>query len=120
MPTPPSTPAEVSRGLSDLTEKLYAHVRVYSEAELDAVRQRAEADVALAKAFLVAEGSVEKRKADAKVSVAQVEAVAAVAEATVRTLKMKIRAIETDIEVHRTYGATVRAELKTLGYEGAA
>lgn len=112
----PSTPVDVVRALSALTEKLYQHVRAYAEAEQDAVVKRQAADVAESRAFINGEGAVETRKHLARVACERVEGEALVAEAVVRTFKAKIRAIETDIDVHRTFGATVRAELSTLGY----
>jgi hypothetical protein len=114
--TAPANASEVSRRLSALTEKLYQHVRSYSDAERDAVALRHAADVIESKAFLRAEGSVESRKHQARIDADDAEEKALVAEAVVRSLRAKIRAIETDIDVHRTYGATVRAELKTLSY----
>jgi hypothetical protein len=113
---PPTNPAEVVRGLSTLTERLYQHVRSYADAEKEAVQLRQAADIVEARAFLRAEGSVDAKKRQAALDAEDAEGKALVAEAVVRTLKAKIRAIETDIDVHRTFGATVRAELKTLGY----
>ena len=44
---------------------------------------------------------------------------ALVAEALARHLKAKIRSIESRIEIGRSYGAAIRAELRTLpGQEG--
>lgn len=116
----PATSNDVVRNLSALTEKLYQHVRSYSDAERDAVALRQAADVIEAKAFLRAEGSVEARKHQAVIEADDAETKALVAEALVRSLKAKIRAIETDIDVHRSYGASIRAELKTLGYGESA
>jgi len=69
-----------------------------------------------AHAFLGATGSVDSRKRQAAIEAEEAETKALVAEAVVRTLKAKLRAIETDIDVHRTFGASIRAEFKTLGY----
>lgn len=118
--TAPSTANDVVRGLSALTEKLYQHVRSYSDAEKESAELRHAADVAEARAFLRAEGSVDARKHQAAIDCDDIEGKALVAEAVVRSLKAKIRAIESDIDVHRSFGAAIRAELKTLGYgEGA-
>lgn len=113
----PTTPVEVVRALSALTERLYEHVRVYSDAEKQAAVLRHNADMVEAKAFLRAEGSMELRKMTARVAAETAEEQALVAEAVVRTYKAKIKAIEVDIDVHRTYSATVRAELNTMGYD---
>lgn len=114
--TAPATANEVVRGLSALTEKLYQHVRSYSDAERESAELRQAADVAEARAFLRAEGSVDARKRQAVIDTDDLEGKALVAEAVVRSLKAKIRAIESDIDVHRTYSAAIRAELSTLGY----
>lgn len=116
----PTTPVEVVRALSALTEKLYEHVRAYSDAEKEAVQLRQAADVAEAKAFLRAEGSVDKRKMEATVQCDEIETKALVAEAVVRTMKAKIKALEVDIDVHRTFSTNIRAELSTLGYQPGA
>jgi hypothetical protein len=116
----PANSQEVVASLGALTARLYEHVRAYADAERDAVALRAAADLAESTAFLAAEGAMEMRKHTARVAAADAEEKALEAEAKVRSLKAKIRALETDIEVHRTYGATVRAELRTLGIDGAA
>lgn len=120
MSAPPATATDVVRQLSQLTERLYQHVRSYADAEREAVTLRAAADLAESRAYLTATGSVEARKHEARVAAAELEERALVAEAVVRTLKAKIRAIETDIDVHRSFGASIRAELRTLDYQDAS
>jgi hypothetical protein len=115
--TAPSTANEVVLALTSLTRELRDKVAAYRHAELDAALKRHAADLAEARAFLSAEGSVEQRKRLAEVDSADVEGEALVAEAVVRVIKAELRAIETRIEVGRTYGATVRAELSTIGYQ---
>lgn len=115
----PATPLEVSRRLSELTGQLREQVRRLVEDEGIMVRARHDADLAEAKAFLSSkQTSDQKRRADALIETEELEFAAVVAESNVRTRKAKIRAIETEIDVGRTYGATVRAEFKTLGYGG--
>lgn len=106
--------------MSALTEKLYEHVRVYAKAEQEAVALRAKADSIENHAYLHATGTIPERERYAEIEAEEAEVQARAAEAYVRGLKAKIRAIETDIDVHRTYGATVRAELATLGYQESA
>lgn len=84
--------------------------------EMDAVVQRHAADVAEAKAFLRADGPVDQRRKEARLAAARELLEADTAEALLRVCKARIRATETEIDVGRTYGATVRAELQTLGY----
>lgn len=116
----PMNANDVVRQLSELTERLYQHVRLFADAEREATELRQAATVAEARAFLRAEGSVDARKRQAVIDCDEIEGKAQVAESVVRTLRAKIRALETDIDVHRSFGATVRAELRTLGLDGAA
>lgn len=113
------TPLQVVKHLGELTTALDRTVAALKVAERDAAEKRHGADMVEARAFLAAEGSVEFRKNTAKVAADRAEADALVAEALVRVLRQEIRAIDTRIDVGRTYGATVRAELKTLGLDGA-
>jgi hypothetical protein len=116
--TAPSTPADVIRNLSALTEELRAKVSAFRSAERDAAEKRHAADMAESRAFLAADGAMDLRKHTARVAADQKENDALVAEALVRVLRAEIRSIETRIEVGRTYGATVRAELRTIGMDG--
>lgn len=104
--------------LSSLTGELQGKTNAYRHAEKDMVTKRHAADMAEARAYLRADGPVEERKRKAAVACELEEGQALVAEALVRVLKAEIREIETRIDVGRTYGATVRAELKTLDYSG--
>lgn len=118
MTVAPSTPVEVVQHLSALTGELRDRTAAYRLAEKDAATKRHHADMVEARAYLRADGPVEERKRRAATHAEVEEGQALVAEALVRVLKAEIREIETRIEVGRTYGATVRAELKTLSYEG--
>ena len=118
MTAAPATPGEVVRNLSELTGELRAKTTAYRHAEHDAAIKRHTADMAEARAYLRSDGPVEERKRKAAVAAELEEGKAVVAEALVRVLKAEIREIDTRIDVGRTYGATVRAELKTIGYEG--
>lgn len=116
----PATASEVVQNLSALTEELRVKTSAYRSAERDAAIKRHAADLAESRAFLAADGAMDMRKHTARVQAEHAEGEALVAEALVRVLKAELRAIETRIEVGRTYGATVRAELRTLGIDGAA
>ena len=112
---PPQTPLDVVKHLTDLTQRLYTQVNILADAETEAVKLRQAADAAEANAYMRAVGPVESRKRQALIDTDAQETAAAVAEALVRITKTRIRALETDIDVHRTFGATLRAELQTLG-----
>lgn len=98
---------KLSRQLDSLVEEIW-------RAEQEAVLLRQQFEVAEAKAFLTAEGAVESRKRLAKIETEEIETEALIAEAKLRYMKNRFRALEQRIEVGRTYSATVRAELKTL------
>lgn len=114
--TAPATANQVVANLSSLTEELRRIVSSFRVAERDAAEKRHAADMVESRAFLAADGAMDLRKHVARVAADRAEGEALVAEALVRVLRAEIRSIETRIEVGRTYGATVRAELKTLGY----
>lgn len=114
--TAPATANQVVANLSELTRELRDKTSAYRSAELNAAEKRHAADMVESRAFLTADGAMDIRKHIARVAVDRPENDALVAEALVRVLRAEIRSIETRIEVGRTYGATVRAELKTVGY----
>lgn len=108
------SPNDVVRQLSSLGRELDAAVTMLKDAEVEAVQKRHHADMVESRAFLAAEGSMELRKHAARVEADKQEEEALVAEAVVRHMRTHIRAIDTRIEIGRSYGAAVRAELKTL------
>jgi hypothetical protein len=116
----PATANGVVRNLSELTRELRDKTSAYRTAEHDAAMKRHAANMVEGRAFLAADGAMKLRKHTARVAADRAEGDALVAEALVRILKAEIRSIETRIDVGRTYGATVRAELKTLDYGGAS
>lgn len=111
------TPLQVVKHLGELTGLLDRTVGALKVAEKNAAEKRHAADLAESRAFLSADGAMELRKHTARVASAQQEGDALVAEALVRVLRQEIRAIDTRIEVGRTMSATIRSELKTIGYE---
>jgi hypothetical protein len=113
----PATPADVVHNLSELTGVLRSKTNAYRTAEADMARKRHAADMAEARAYLRAEGTIEDKKRTAKLSAELEEGPALVAEALVRVLKYEIREIQTLIDIGRTYSANIRAELQTLGYD---
>jgi hypothetical protein len=109
------TSNEVVVQLSRLGTELDGVVAALKEAEQDAVRKRHEADMAESRAFVGADGAMEMRKHLARIAADKFEGDALVAEAVVRYLRQRINAISTRIEIGRSYGAAVRAEVRALG-----
>ena len=89
-------------------------------ADLDATEKRHAADMAESLAFVRAEGSMDLRKHLARIEAGPLEKEALVAEAVVRYLRQRINAIATRIEVGRSAGAALRAELSALPYDQSA
>lgn len=113
----PASPLAVIQTLGLLTGALDRAVKALREAELDVATKRHEADVNEARLYLRATGPVKEREAHAVVGNETKEGQALVAEAIVRILRQEIGALKVRIDVGRSYGATVRAELQTLGWQ---
>ena len=111
------TPSEVVLQLSELGRELDATVRTLRDAELDMVTKRHQADMAESMAFVRASGSMDLRRHTARIEAGPLEEQALVAEAVCRYLKTRIRALELRVEIGRSYGAAVRAELAALPYD---
>jgi hypothetical protein len=115
---PPANALEVAVHLGRLSRQLDDLGNALEAAELDAARKRLAFDVAFSEAFVKHAGSVDLRKHRAVLDTQHERAAADVADVVVRHLRRRIKALETRIEVGRSYGTTVRAELATLGHTG--
>lgn len=114
------TASEVVLQLTELGRELDVTVRVLKDAELDVAAKRFAADQAESHAYISADGPMDLRRHLARIASARQEQEALVAEAVARHLRTRIRAIETRIDVGRSYGAAVRAELAALPYGAAS
>jgi hypothetical protein len=111
------TPNDVVMQLAELGRELDGAVKVLKRVEAEAVLKRHEADLAESHAFVNATGPMDMRKHLARLEAAKFEQDALVAEAALRWLRAQIRSIDTRIEVGRSYGAAVRAEMKMIPYD---
>jgi hypothetical protein len=109
------TANEVVVQLSHLGAELDGVVSALKEADVDAARKRLAADLAESNAFVNANGAMDLRRHLARIAAAPQEEQAIVAEAAVRYLRQRIASIGLRIEVGRSYGAAVRAEVRALG-----
>lgn len=116
--TAPANPTQVALHLAELARDLDTTVRQLEQADRDATEKRAAADLAFSRAFLAASGSVDARKHQAGIDTHEQRLGADVAEALVRHLRRRIDAIKTRIDVGRSYGAAVRAEIGLAGNQG--
>lgn len=109
--TAPATPNEVALQLSRLARDLDDTVRQLEKTDREATELRAAADLAYSRAFMAATGSMDMRKHLAVVDTHDQRLAADVAEAVVRHLRRRLDATKTRIDVGRSYGAAIRAEL---------
>jgi hypothetical protein len=115
--TAPINATDVALQLGKLARELDDTVRALEFADRDAIEKRAAADLAFSRAFIGASGSVDLRKHTAAIDTHDQRLAADVADTVVRHLRRRIDAIKTRIDVGRSYGAAVRAEL-ALGGNG--
>ena len=107
----PMTASDVALQLAKLARQLDDLVRQIGRAETDAVNKREDYTLAHAKAFLAAQGAMDVRKQVA-IEQTHVERLAAeTAEAVVRGLRRQIDTVRVRIDVGRSLGAAVRAEI---------
>lgn len=109
--TAPMTPNDVAAQLAKLARDLDEAVRVIHSADREAVELRAAADLAFSRSFMAASGSVDARRHEALIETHDQRLAADVAEEVVRHLRRRIDALRIRIEVGRSMGAAIRAEL---------
>jgi hypothetical protein len=106
--------------LGQRLDELHAIIERLRDAEHDAIQARQDADVEESKEYLKAQGSIEARKHEARVACERLEFAALTAEAHVRHLVRLMKEAQLRVDAGRTYSADLRAELQTLGRDGAA
>jgi hypothetical protein len=114
---PPATPAEVTKYIGTVLRRQRALIDELRVAELEAYDRRQESDVAVAHAYLQAEGSIPEREhiVNTDLSVQQVRREAKRAEIVVAHLKRMLRHCGDELDGARTAAATLRAEFSVLG-----
>lgn len=118
--TAPANPTQVAQQLAALARDLDVTVQQLEVADRDAVEKRAGADLAFSRAFVAAVGSVDLRKHLAQIETHQLRMDADVADALVRHLRRRVDALKTRIDVGRSFGAALRAEISLTGHTGEA
>lgn len=113
----PQTASEVAHHLLELSRELDKQTRALAELDRIAVGRRGTYEMVFARAFLDAEGSVDARKQTTRIACQDVWLDAELADAEVRAAKSAIRALETRIDVGRSYGTALRSEI-ALGSMG--
>lgn len=114
------SPNQVAAQLAQLARDLDTTVDQLKTADADATEKRSAADLAHSRAFLNASGAMDLRKHEAIIQTGQQRLDADVADALVRHLRRRIDAIRVRIDVGRSYGAALRAEISLGGHGDAA
>ena len=105
------TPTDIARWLVELGRQLDAKVQEFAVLGDEAAATRRDAEVAFARAFLQAAGSMDTRRQIAIMQAADKRFAADVAERKVAACKEAIKALHLKIDVGRTASANVRAEI---------
>lgn len=113
--TAPLTGADVAAQLARLSRQLDELVQEIGRAEQTAVNAREDYTLAHAKAFLRAEGPMDVRKHLAIEATHTERLAAEAAEAIVRGLRRQIDTVKVRIDVGRSVGAAMRAEVSLAG-----
>ena len=111
----PATATEVALNLARLARDLDQTVSALQSADMESTRKRVEFDLEFSRAFIAEQGSVDQRKHLAIVATHRQRLEADVADAVVRHLRRKVDALKVRIDVGRSYGAAVRAEIALGG-----
>lgn len=109
------TPNGVAANLAQLARDLDAVTKTLDLADRDAVNKREDYTLALSRAFLSAEGSVEQRKHEAITRTHPERLAAESADAIVRGLRRQVDTIKVRIDVGRSVGSALRAEMSLAG-----
>jgi hypothetical protein len=109
------TANDVAANLAQLARDLDACVRTLDAADRDSVNKRETYTLALSRAFLSAEGSVEQRKHEAITRTHAERLAAETADAIVRGLRRQVDTIRLRVDVGRSLGAAIRAEVSLGG-----
>jgi hypothetical protein len=109
------TPNDVALQLSRLARQLDELVGQIDAAERHAVTAREDFTLAYANAFLAAEGSIEARKHKATVATHVQRLAAEAGEQVVKGIRRQIDSVKLRVDVGRSLGAALRAELGAMG-----
>lgn len=118
--TAPLTSSDVAAHLASLSRQLDSLVREIADAERAAVNAREDYTLAQARAFLSAEGAMDVRKYGSIEATHGERLAAELAEATVRGLRRSIDSTRIRIDVGRSVGAALRAEVGLAAAAGGA
>lgn len=114
--TSPTNANEIAMHLGALARDLDVAVRELSRLDEDAVRAKARYEVAFSRAILATDArNSEARKAQAVLATERESLDSEIAAQLVRSARARIDSIKTRIDVGRSYGAALRAEIALGG-----
>ncbi len=113
--TQPLTPNDVALALAKLGRDLEACVRSLDQADREAVHKREDFTLSLSRAFLKADGAMDLRKHQSIVDTHAERLAAELAEQLVRGLRRQVDTIRVRVDIGRSYGSALKAELTALG-----
>ncbi len=106
---------EVVKRLSELSRSLDAATEEIGTLDDFAVRAKGKYEVAFARSFLSAEGSMDQRKQIAILACADEKLAMEIAEAQVRAVKEKINTLRSQISIGQSLSAAIRQQFSAEG-----
>jgi phage shock protein A len=106
---------EVIKRLSELSRMLDAATEDIAKSDDFAVKAKASYEVAFAKSFLSAEGSMDQRKQIAIMACADEKFAMEIAEAQVRAVKERINTLRSQISIGQSLSAAIRQQFSSEG-----
>lgn len=106
---------EVVKRLSELSRMLDAATEEIAQLDDFAVRAKSAHEVAFARSFLSAEGSMDQRKQVAILACADEKLAMEIAEAQVRAVKERINTLRSQISIGQSLSAAIRQQFSSEG-----
>jgi hypothetical protein len=102
-------PVEVERVIRETSNEIAGNVRVVSEAEREARRQRVLYDRAYAHAYLAAQGPAHEKKYRAEIATSDERDRMEVADLAYRHSERQAKALEAKLRAYQSVGASIRS-----------
>lgn len=109
--TTPQTATDVAANLARIARQLDGAVTDLRTLDEESVRARSRFEVSYARAFLSADGSMDVRKQEAVLATEKEKLDAEIGEQRVRSQRAYIDSLKVRIDVGRSYGSAIKAEI---------
>lgn len=113
--TTPSTATEVALNLAAIARRLDQAVTELRALDEESVRARSRFEIDFARAFLSGTGAMDVRKQEAILATADRKLDAEIGEQRVRSQRALIDSLKVRIDVGRSYGSAIKAEIALAG-----